>query len=123
MSTTIRLVSLIAASSAAMPAFASDAWHPASGEAGFTYHPEHVRSTLTREEFLARWGDERRALAQRGYRWDTLFGTYVFVGPGAPPASQLTRQQFREAEAEQDRQMTSKGMKWNQLFGAWQSAR
>lgn len=95
-------------------------WH--RGRRGFTYHPEHVQSTMTREQYLARWDEERRARAAQGYKWDLLYGTYAFVGPGSPstPASAMTREQFLASEAEQHGQMRAKGMKWNQLFGAYQ---
>lgn len=119
----VRVTALAAVSFFMLPAGATEVWHPAPGEAGFTYHPDHLRSTMTRDEFLARWEDERRQMLARGYRWDQLYGTYVLVGPGAAPTSTLTREQFLATQAEQDRQMAIKGMRWNQLFGTWQSSR
>lgn len=40
---------------AALPtaAQANSLWHPASTEAGFTYHPDHFKSTKTRAEVMA----------------------------------------------------------------------
>lgn len=117
----VQSVALAAALLAIAPASASEAWHLAPGEAGATFHPEHVRSTLTREQFLAQWAEERRAMAARGYRWDQLYGTYSFVGPGSrpTPTSGTTREQFLATEAEEKRQMRDKGMTWNQLFGMY----
>lgn len=121
----IRAAVLAAASLVVLPSAATDLWHPAPGEAGFTTHPDHLASTVTREQFLARFAQERRAMAEKGYRWDALYGTYVFVGPGSPPAEAgtMTRDEFLAKEAEQDRTMRDKGMKWNQLLGTWQSTR
>lgn len=33
--------------------FANSVWHPASGEAGFTYHPDHLKNTKTRADVQA----------------------------------------------------------------------
>lgn len=118
----IRSVALTAALFAVLPAQATDAWHLATGEAGFTFHPEHVQSTLTREQYLAKWAEEKRERAARSYKWDMLYGTYAFVGPGSPPAaaSPMTREEYLAREEEEKRQMRTKGMRWNQLFGTYQ---
>lgn len=46
--------------------FATSEWHPSNGEAGFTYHPDHVKSTKTRAELEAARKDGTLALMQRG---------------------------------------------------------
>jgi Domain of unknown function (DUF4148) len=50
--------------------FATSEWHPSNGEAGFTYHPDHVKSTKTRAEARAELEAARKdgtlALMQRG---------------------------------------------------------
>ena len=50
--------------------FASSMWHPDSGEAGFTYHPNHFDSTKARAEVLAELDAARKdgtlAQIQRG---------------------------------------------------------
>lgn len=50
--------------------FANSVWHPASGEAGFTDHPDHFKSTKTRAdvrtELEAARKDGTLALMQRG---------------------------------------------------------
>lgn len=50
--------------------FANSAWHPDNGEAGFTYHPDYVKSTKTRAQVLAELEAARKdgtlALLQRG---------------------------------------------------------
>ena len=50
--------------------FASSEWHPSSGEAGFTYHPDHFKSTKTRADVRADLEAARKdgtlALMQRG---------------------------------------------------------
>ena len=32
--------------------YADSMWHPAGGDVGFTYHPEHIKSTKTRAEVV-----------------------------------------------------------------------
>lgn len=50
--------------------FANSMWHPANSEVGFTYHPDHVKSTMTRAAVLAEVEAARKdgtlALMQRG---------------------------------------------------------
>lgn len=36
-----------------LAAQANSVWHPAGGEAGVTYHPEHFKSTKTRAQVMA----------------------------------------------------------------------
>jgi hypothetical protein len=118
----IRSVALTVALFTVLPASATDAWHSAPGEAGVTFHPEHLQTTLTREQYLAQWAAERREQAARGYKWDVLYSTYVFIGPGSPPAAAgtMTREEYLAREEAEKRQMQGKGMKWNQLFGTYQ---
>lgn len=50
--------------------FANSMWHPDNGEAGFTYHPDHFKSTKTRADVRAELEVARKdgtlALMQRG---------------------------------------------------------
>lgn len=53
-----------------LAANANSVWHPASGEAGVTYHPDHFKSTKTRAQVMAEVDAARKdgtlALLQRG---------------------------------------------------------
>jgi hypothetical protein len=121
--TTLNVQSLLAAALlTVVPATASELWHLAPGEVGFVERPEHMQSSLTRQQFVEQWNEERRVRAQQGFRWDQLYATYVFVGPGSPPAraGAMTREQFVAKETEEARQMQAKGLRWNQLFGVYQ---
>ncbi len=119
----LRIAGLMAASLVMVPAAANE-WSSAPSEAGVSY-PAPAPSTLTREQYLARWAEERRAMAAKGYKWDVLYSTYVFIGPGSPEAaaSTMTRDEFLANEAAQDRPMRDKGLKWNQLLGTYERAR
>lgn len=71
--TSIRLVLLPAiaiAMTLPLAAQANSVWHPASGEAGVTYHPDHFKSTKTRAQVMAEVEAARKdgslALLQRG---------------------------------------------------------
>ena len=50
--------------------FANSVWHPDSGEAGVTFHPDHLKSTKTRADVRAELEVARKdgtlALMQRG---------------------------------------------------------
>lgn len=70
----LRKATLLSAITAALAlpglSFANSMWHPDSGEAGFTYHPDHLKSAKTRAEVLAELDAARKdgtlALMQRG---------------------------------------------------------
>lgn len=69
----LRKATLLTAFAAAIAlpslSFASSQWHPSNGEAGFTYHPDHFKSTKTRADVLAELEAARKdgtlALMQR----------------------------------------------------------
>lgn len=66
------LAALAATAALALPglAQADSVYHPANGEVGFTYHPEHFKSTKSRAEVIAEVEAARKdgtlALLQRG---------------------------------------------------------
>ena len=69
---TLRLALPVIAIAMSFPlaAQASSVWHPAPGEAGVTYHPDHFKSTKTRAQVMAEVDAARKdgtlLLLQRG---------------------------------------------------------
>jgi len=55
-----------------LAAQANSVWHPAAGEAGVTYHPEHFKGTKTRAQVMAEVDAARKD------------GTLVLLQRGAP---------------------------------------
>ena len=49
----VAMKAIILATALPMAAQADSLWHPASNEQGFTYHPDHFKSTKTRAQVLA----------------------------------------------------------------------
>ena len=61
--------------------FATSLWHESNGEAGATFHPDHVKSTRTRAEVL----QELEAARRDGTLWYLQRGLPVpvkYAGPG-----------------------------------------
>lgn len=114
---TIAAVGLLASGSA----LAVEQW-TGTGEAGFTTTGAQATSPLTREQFVAKWDDEKSAMAAKGYRWDQLYMTYRYVGAGAVPvaAAGPTRGEMMAREQAEKRDMAAKGYRWNQLFSTYQ---
>lgn len=99
---------------------ATELWHLAPGEAGFTEHPAQVKGPMTREQTVARDAEEAQRMAARGLRWNQLYGVWQPVGAAGRPAISFTREQKRAEEAEEFRQMAAKGYRWNQLYSTYQ---
>lgn len=66
----VAMKAIILATALPMAAQADSLWHPASNEQGFTYHPDHFKSTKTRAQVLAEVEAARKdgtlTLMQRG---------------------------------------------------------
>ncbi|GAA0530883.1 MULTISPECIES: DUF4148 domain-containing protein [Burkholderiales] len=66
----VALQAVVFATALPMAAQANSIWHPAPTEEGFTYHPDHFKSTKTRAQVLAEVEAARKdgslALLQRG---------------------------------------------------------
>lgn len=66
----LRVPVLVALVALPWAASASSVWHPGPGESGVTYHPDHVKATMTRAQVMAEVEIARRdgtlALIQRG---------------------------------------------------------
>ena len=60
--------------------FANSVWHPANGEAGFTYHPEHFKSAKSRADVLA----DLEAARKDGSLWFLQRGMPVSVRNAGP---------------------------------------
>jgi len=67
----------LAAAAITLPSlsFANSVWHPANGEAGVTYHPDHVESTKSRADVAA----ELEAARRDGSLWFLQRGVPVPV--------------------------------------------
>lgn len=75
----------------AMPALSSadSLWHPANGEVGYSYHPNHATVTKSREQVAA----EIAAARKDGTMWLALRGVPIPVRSTAPGN---TRQQVAD---------------------------
>ncbi len=77
----LTLVAVAAASAAPGLASATALWHESNGEAGATFHPDHIKSTRTRAEVM----QELEAARKDGSLWYLNRGLPVPVknaGPG-----------------------------------------
>lgn len=89
-------------SAAALPGLsqANSIYHPASGEAGFTYHPDHFKSTKSRADVRAEIEAARKdgtlALMQRG-------APVPIKGVGPAKTRQQVIDEMRSESAEQRR--------------------